>query len=324
MSRRTKPRTAARAEPDLKGFPLPALFATAVIEGVSVILVEIVGARALAPYFGSSLTVWTAQISATLLFLALGYRLGGRLSLSPNPSHLPILFGLAGAWLALYPILRAPVSGTSASLFSVGGGSFITAVVLFGTPLLCLGAVSPVLVSYIDRSRPGAGSAAGTLFFTNTLGGLAGGWMTAFLVIPFLSIRVCLTGTGALLVLIGAAWAAASRRMKIAWLCLAVSAVGCGAALAPRPMSARSLSGDPVTLRYSRQSQIGLVQVVDRPAANTRELLIDGIFQGQMSGKSGLPSMVFIEYLNRLSHLYHPEAKEALLLGLGAGLRPSS
>jgi hypothetical protein len=43
-----------------------------------------------------------------------------------------------------------------------------------------------------------------------------------------------------------------------------------------------------------------------------------------MSGKSGLPSMVFIEYLNRLSHLYHPEAKEALLLGLGAGLRPSS
>jgi len=49
---------------------------------------------------------------------------------------------------------------------------------------LMLGSVSPVLIQYIDARRPGAGSAAGRLFFTNTMGGLAGGWITAFALIP--------------------------------------------------------------------------------------------------------------------------------------------
>ena len=42
-----------------------AILATAFLEGSSVLVVEIAGARALAPYFGSSLHVWTAQITAT-------------------------------------------------------------------------------------------------------------------------------------------------------------------------------------------------------------------------------------------------------------------
>ena len=57
-----------------------AILSTAFLEGLCVLIVEIAGARALAPFFGGSLTVWTAQITATLLFLALGYGLGGKLS----------------------------------------------------------------------------------------------------------------------------------------------------------------------------------------------------------------------------------------------------
>ena len=53
---------------------------TAFLEGTSVLIIEIAGARALAPFYGSSLKVWTAQITATLLFLALGYWAGGKVS----------------------------------------------------------------------------------------------------------------------------------------------------------------------------------------------------------------------------------------------------
>src|SRR6185295_1025845 len=42
-------------------------------------IVEILGAKMLAPYVGTSHFVWTAQIAVTLVALAVGYYAGGRL-----------------------------------------------------------------------------------------------------------------------------------------------------------------------------------------------------------------------------------------------------
>ncbi len=41
--------------------------------------VELVGAKLLAPYFGTSLYVWAAALGTTLGGLTLGYFFGGRL-----------------------------------------------------------------------------------------------------------------------------------------------------------------------------------------------------------------------------------------------------
>ena len=130
--------------------------ATAFMTGIAGLLIEVVGARALAPFFGSSLMVWTAQITATLLFLALGYE-AGRICRHPSRWHLPVLLLITAAWLSLYPVLRSTVLGMSSAAMGVASGSFVSAIILFGLPLLCIGAVSPVLISYIDESRPGAG-----------------------------------------------------------------------------------------------------------------------------------------------------------------------
>src|SRR5678815_2782860 len=130
-----------------------AVYLTAFVEGLIVIVVEIGGARALAPFYGTSLQVWTAQITMTLFFLALGYGVGGLLAKRVRSATLPALFGIAGGWLTLYPILRTPVLSSSQSL-GVAFGSLTGASILFGLPLMMLGAVSPVLVSIIDRARP--------------------------------------------------------------------------------------------------------------------------------------------------------------------------
>src|SRR3954470_21060817 len=150
------------------------MFGTAFLEGMSVIIVEIAGARALAPFFGTSLQVWTALITVTLFFLAVGYGLGGLLAKRLRHGTLPTLFGVAGFWLTMYPLLRTPILNFISNHFPVALGSLVSASLLFGLPLLMLGSVSPVLIQYIDGHRPGAGSAAGRLFFSNTMGGLAG------------------------------------------------------------------------------------------------------------------------------------------------------
>src|SRR5947208_5239810 len=54
------------------------LYFTAAITGAAIMIVEILGAKMLAPYVGTSHFVWTAQITVTLLALASGYYLGGR------------------------------------------------------------------------------------------------------------------------------------------------------------------------------------------------------------------------------------------------------
>ncbi len=56
------------------------LRAAVVIGGASVMVVEILGSRVLAPVFGTTLHVWSALITVTLAALAIGYAWGGRIA----------------------------------------------------------------------------------------------------------------------------------------------------------------------------------------------------------------------------------------------------
>ena len=56
------------------------LVATAPLTGAAIMIIEILGAKMLAPYIGTSLFVWTAQISVTMIALAAGYALGGHIA----------------------------------------------------------------------------------------------------------------------------------------------------------------------------------------------------------------------------------------------------
>src|SRR5689334_24819125 len=80
----------------------PYLYFTAAITGAAVMIVEILGAKMLAPYFGTSHFVWTAQIAVTLVALATGYYAGGRLvDRAPRLSRLYGSVLIAAGYLGL-------------------------------------------------------------------------------------------------------------------------------------------------------------------------------------------------------------------------------
>ena len=56
------------------------LYFTAAATGGIILIVEILGAKMLSPFFGASHFVWTAQIAVTLVSLAVGYSFGGWLA----------------------------------------------------------------------------------------------------------------------------------------------------------------------------------------------------------------------------------------------------
>ena len=83
-------------------------------------IVEILGAKMLSPYVGTSHFVWTAQIAVTLVALACGYYAGGRLvdrSLRMGRLYAGIL--VAGVYLALTVAITEPVAY---ACFGIGPG----------------------------------------------------------------------------------------------------------------------------------------------------------------------------------------------------------
>ncbi len=293
---------------------------TAFLEGMNVLIVEIAGARALAPFFGTSLRVWTAQITATLLFLALGYGLGGLLCKRANMA-LPTVFVVAGGWLALYPFWRTLVLNAMLAL-GVSVGSFGASAWLFGPPLACMGAVSPLLIQRMGQEGIEGGQAAGRLFLTNTLGGLAGGWLTALVLIPNFSLRLVLGGVGMLLVAMGGFWARKGNPGAPVWMPLfACAALMTMAPRPPRVVQAKSSlsAGELIAVVHRIQSATGLVQVLEHPGV-WRALLLDGVTQGGIEISSGASYYPFSDYLSLMTHRYHPRAKRVLLLGLGCGV----
>src|SRR3954471_6215114 len=74
------------------------------IAGACSMAVEMSASRLLAPYFGNTLFVWASLIGLILLYLTIGYYLGGRLAdRYPRASFLYILTGVAALLIALIP-----------------------------------------------------------------------------------------------------------------------------------------------------------------------------------------------------------------------------
>src|SRR5713226_3858378 len=80
------------------------------IAGACSLAVEVSASRLLAPYFGDTLFVWANLIGLILLYLTIGYYLGGKLAdRYPSASVLYALTGSAGLLIALIPFLSHPI-----------------------------------------------------------------------------------------------------------------------------------------------------------------------------------------------------------------------
>lgn len=195
------------------------LGAVVFITGAAALATEIAAARLVAPYFGSSTAVWANVIGLILLFLALGYFLGGRLAdRHPQPALLALIVGVAAAGVAATPFLARPVLRSSLDAFDSVSvvtvvGSFFGVLALFAVPVTLLGAVSPFAIRLRLRDVAEAGSVAGRLYALSTAGSIFGTFASALVGIPFLGTQRTLELTAVALaatapLLLGRRWVA--------------------------------------------------------------------------------------------------------------------
>jgi spermidine synthase len=185
--------------------------------GAGTLATEISASRLLAPYFGSSTIVWANIIGLILLYLALGYWLGGRLAdRHPDPRVLGWAILVAAAVIAALPFAARPVLDAAVRGFdalSIGAvvGSFFAALALFAVPVTLLGCVSPFSIRLALGHVGEAGTVAGRLYAVSTIGSILGTFISAIVTIPLIGTQRTMVGSAALLataaaLLLGRRW----------------------------------------------------------------------------------------------------------------------
>ena len=175
---------------------------------------ELLGGRVLAPYFGSSIYVWGSIISVFMLSLALGYLLGGKLSVrQPTLLRFGTIF-FVGAIL-LYPLIllaEPTMQWVFTRIEDPRFGSLLASLFLFTLPTVILGMISPYSVRLLVSTVEHSGQVAGRLYFVSTLGSAIGTLITSFYLVLWFEINTILTALTATLVVMAAlAWVAARR-----------------------------------------------------------------------------------------------------------------
>ncbi len=177
------------------------------IAGAASLAAELTGARLLAPWFGASNLVWANVIGLTLIYLSLGYWIGGKLAdRHPNPRALGITVLIAAVSLAILPIALTPIFSAAQSAFadlSAGAfvASFVGTMLMFAVPITALGTVAPWAIRLSVTDVQTAGSVAGRLYAISTVGSILGTFLPVLVLIPAIGTRDTLILIAAVLAL---------------------------------------------------------------------------------------------------------------------------
>jgi predicted membrane-bound spermidine synthase len=299
-------------------------FLLSFIEGGSVMAAELLGAKMLAPYFGSSLYVWASVLAITLGGLAVGYFIGGIMSYrSKNPLALFYVILAAATFTLLMPFTSKLV------LWAIGMHSLIPSVIVSATcilfpPVFMMGMVSPLIIRAITIDVEHSGKAAGAIYAISTVGGIITTFAFGFYIIPNFGLTVPSIVTGIILGLIPLIIIIKKKQMitALGFFLLCIWALS---ASSFNPGTSR------IKVVYSSEGLLGQLMVLDYPHYNkqqnidghSRWLFVNRISQtmyDSLADESNKEEKYFT-YVYRISDYIDsfPKTTKTLLLGLGGG-----
>ncbi len=165
------------------------------VAGACSLATEMAGARLLAPYFGTSNVVWANVIGLILVYLSLGYWLGGKLAdRHPTERALGLVVLVAALAIGVLPFATTPLFAAAASAFAgVSAGAFIASfagtLLMFAIPVTALGAVAPWAIRLAVTDVAEAGAVAGRLYALSTVGSIGGTFLPVLYLIPQVGTR---------------------------------------------------------------------------------------------------------------------------------------
>lgn len=246
---------------------------------MTTLAVELTASRLLGSVFGTSNIVWANVIGLMLVYLTIGYFIGGRLAdRSPSRTMLYRLI-LWGAFLsALIPLVAQPILIAARQAFAnleagLTLGSFVSVLLLFSVPITLLGTVSPFAIRLAVSDVDSAGRISGQIYAISTVGSIIGTFLPVLLLIPELgTIRTFLFFAGVLyaVTMIGALQENGLRALLNLWMPVVVillASLALSRSYAPLPGQ---------TLLYEDESAYNYIQVQEDVDGNRYLYLNEG------------------------------------------------
>lgn len=168
------------------------LYITVFFSGMTALAVELSASRLIGNVYGSSNLVWASVIGLILIYLTLGYWLGGRLAdKHPNHQYFYKILMWASLTVGLVPMVSRPILRLTANALDryqmgVIAGAFITILILFVIPVTLVGMVSPFALKLTLKDASQAGKTAGRLSAISTLGAFIGTFLPVLILVPLI------------------------------------------------------------------------------------------------------------------------------------------
>jgi MFS family permease len=180
------------------------LYLTVFLTGAAVMVIELLGTRLIAPFYGVSLYVWSSLISVTMIALALGYFAGGQWADRAKRTGLSLIIALAGLLTLSIPWITQPVLLATDPL-GLRAGAFVSALALFSPSLTLLGMVGPFAIKLATPQLNRVGTSAGSIYAVSTVGSVVGTLVLGFFLFPLVGSREILIGLSMVLLLLALA-----------------------------------------------------------------------------------------------------------------------
>lgn len=168
------------------------LYITVFFSGMTALAVELSASRLIGNVYGSSNLVWACVIGLILIYLTLGYWLGGKAA-DRNPDFQTFyrILMWASLTVGLVPIVSRPLLRITANAFDqlqmpLLAGAFITILCLFVIPVTLIGMVSPFALKLALVDKNSAGKISGRLSAISTVGSFIGTFLPVLILVPLI------------------------------------------------------------------------------------------------------------------------------------------
>lgn len=291
----------------------------AFLEGFSVMAVELLGGKILSSYFGASHIMWIVILGITMLSLAIGYYIGGKISEKGNLRN--ALFNI----MILVGVLVGFMVITANSIFSFFSNSNIYLGLIFSSlllilpSLLCLGSITSILIQSINQDIGNSGNSSGKIYGFSTLGGIAGTFIIGFFVIPAIGVGYPLLLVSLLLLICAFAFLFSKAKKIIGMAAIVVYVVSFSIA----KKNLEKKKSDFFKITYESEGVLGQIKVLDGKVLNqpypTRRLLINGIPQTYIVNEASAYSLWLYPHFISTYATMKDSSSSVLLIGFGGG-----
>jgi len=177
---------------------------TSFIAGFSVMTVELISSRIVAPIIGSSVFTWTSVIGITLLGLSIGSWIGGILAdKAGNKKTLSLVLLVSSILVFIIPVLSKNTEFLTSNSASILWLNLLLSSYLFLLPAIAIGAIQPIILKNFADDFSKIGSKYGLLSSIWSIGSVLGVFLTGFVFISTIGSAETIFAIAAILLLTG-------------------------------------------------------------------------------------------------------------------------